>query len=165
MDNTARLRTLRGAIDEMQKGTEEMGKKRFGEAEAHFRKALKSAPRDYAGLVLMSTCQLAQKQYGEGIRYAEDAQRVYPQEAQAYHLSGFAKIQVRDFEGAIREFTDCQSVLPGNPNTVFFKGYAYEGAQQVKQAASEYHQYLQKVQQGDKARYAYTRMRQWGYYR
>ncbi|MBW1799559.1 MAG: hypothetical protein JRJ85_02405 [Deltaproteobacteria bacterium] len=165
MDNTARLRALKGAIDEMQKGTKEMGNKRFGNAEAHFRKALRSAPRDYAGLVLMSTCQLAQKKYREGIRYAEKAQRVYPQEAQAYHLSGFAKIQTRDYDGALQEFVTCQKVLPGNPNTVFFKGYAYEGARHIKEAASAYHRYLQAVQQGDKAQHAYKRLRQWGYYR
>jgi len=70
-----------------------MMQKRFGDAESHFKKALKLAPNDYTGLSMMSTCKLFQKKYKEGITYAEKAQQVYPQQAQAYHLSGFAKIQ------------------------------------------------------------------------
>ena len=165
MDNTTRLRALKGPIEEMQNGEKEMGKRNFSQADAHFRQALKLAPDDYAALVYMATSQLIQKNYAVGRQYADMAQKVYPQEAQAYHLSGFAKIQIRDFEGAVQEFATCQQVLPGNPNTIFFKGYAYEGAQNIKQAASEYHHYLQTVQQGDKAQYAYNRLRQWGYYR
>ncbi|MFC1825601.1 M48 family metalloprotease, partial [Thermodesulfobacteriota bacterium] len=165
MDHTSRLRTLKGAIEEMQKGQKLMGRKKFAEAETHLKRALGMAPNDYAGLVMMSICRILQKQYREAVPYAEKAQRVYPQEAQAYHLSGFAKIQISDFEGAYREFQDFEKRLPGNPNTIFFKGYALEGMQNIKGAAQDYHRYLQAVNQGDKARYAYQRMREWGYYR
>jgi tetratricopeptide (TPR) repeat protein len=165
MDKTAKLRRLKGAIEEMQKGEKAMMKKRFGDAQVHLKKALRMAPNDYTGLVLMSACQLFQKKYGEGIRYAEKAQRVYPQEAQAYHLSGFAKIKTNDFEGAYQEFDTYEKRLPGNPNTIFFKGYAQENMQHIRKAAHEYNRYLQVVQQGEKAQYAYTRLRQWGYYK
>lgn len=165
MDNTAKLRTLKGAIEEMQKGEKLMMQKRLDDAEAHYRKALKLAPNDYAGLAMMSTCQLVRKKYKRGIAFAEEAQRVYPQEAQAYHLSGFAKIQTRDFEGAYQEFMVYEKLLPGNPNTIFLKGYAQEGMQHTQQAANEYHRYLQAVNQGKKADYAYKRLRQWGYYK
>ncbi len=165
MDNTAKLRTLKGAIEEMQKGEKLMMQKRLDDAEAHYRKALKLAPNDYAGLAMMSTCQLVRKKYKRGIAFAEEAQRVYPQEAQAYHLSGFAKIQTRDFEGAYQEFIVYEKLLPGNPNTIFLKGYAQEGMQHTQQAANEYHRYLQAVNQGKKADYAYKRLRQWGYYK
>ncbi len=165
MDNTSKLRTLKPAIEEMQKGEKAMMKKRFSDAEVHFRKALKMAPNDYTGLVVMSASQLFQKEYREGIRYAEKAQRVYPQEAQAYHLSGFAIIKTNDFEGAYREFDAYEKLLPGNPNTIFFKGYAQEKMQHIRKAAHEYNRYLQVVKQGEKAQYAYTRLRQWGYYK
>lgn len=165
MNNTAKLRSLRGAIEEMQKGQEKMMQKKFSDAEAHLRKALTLAPNDYAGLVMMSTCQLIQKKYTEGISYAKIAQQVYPREAQAYHQSGFAKIQGKDFEGAYQEFITYEKLLPGNPNTTFFKGYAQEGMQHFQEAANEYHRYLQEVQRGDKAKYAYQRLRQWGYYK
>jgi len=165
MDNTAKLRTLNGAIEEMQIGEREMMQKKFGNAEDHFNEALKLVPNDYTGLVMMSTCKLFQKKYKEGITYAEKAQQVYPEEAQAYHLSGFAKIQTRDFEAAYQEFKTYEKLLPGNANTIFFKGYAQEGMQHIEQAANEYQRYLQLVQQGDKARYAYQRLKEWGYYK
>jgi len=165
MDNTAKLRTLNGAIEEMQIGEREMMEKKFGNAEDHFNEALKLVPNDYTGLVMMSTCKLFQKKYKEGITYAEKAQQVYPEEAQAYHLSGFAKIQTRDFEAAYQEFKTYEKLLPGNANTIFFKGYAQEGMQHIEQAANEYQRYLQFVQQGDKARYAYQRLKEWGYYK
>jgi predicted Zn-dependent protease len=165
MDNTAKLRTLNGAIEEMQIGEREMMEKKFGNAEDHFNEALKLVPNDYTGLVMMSTCKLFQKKYKEGITYAEKAQQVYPEEAQAYHLSGFAKIQTRDFEAAYQEFKTYEKLLPGNANTIFFKGYAQEGMQHIEQAANEYQRYLQFVREGDKARYAYQRLKEWGYYK
>jgi predicted Zn-dependent protease len=165
MDNTARLRAKKGAIEEMQKGDKEMAKRKYGDAEAHYRKALKLAPNDYAGLVMMSTCQLVQKKYPAGRRYAEKAKKVYPQEAKAYHLAGFAKIHTKDFEAAYKDFSKYEKVLPGNPNIIFFKGYCQEGMQHKKQAVEQYDRYLKLVQQGDYAKHAYRRLKEWGYYK
>jgi len=165
MDHTAKVRALKPAIEEMQKGEKEMMQKKFSNAEAYFEKALNLAPNDYTGLVMMSTCKLFQKKYKEGITYAEKAQQVYPQQAHAYHLSGFAKIHTKNSEGAYQEFSTYEKLLPGNPNTIFFKGYAQEGMQHIEKAASEYHRYLQFVRQGKKAKHASTRLKQWGYYK
>ena len=161
MDNTAKLRSQKGAIDEMQKGQQEMAANNFSAADVHLRKAIKLAPKDYTALVMMSMSQLVQKKWTVGRQYAEMAQQVYPAEAQAYHLSGFAKIQLKDFEGALEEFSSYDKKLPGNPNIVFFKGYAYEGMKKYPQAGGEYQRYLQFTQQGDYARHAYQRLREW----
>jgi predicted Zn-dependent protease len=163
MDNTARLRSQKGAIEELQKGETEMRKKRLGNAQAHFQEALKLAPNDYAALVMMSTSLLVQEKYGEGITYAEQAQQVYPEEAKAYHLSGFGKLQTRDFDGAYQEFATYDQILPQNPSTTFYKGYALEGMDRRERAAQEYYRYLQSVSSGDKAKYAYGRLQEWGY--
>ena len=135
--------------------------KNLSAADAHLRKALNLAPKDYTAMVLMSKSQLMQKNWGMGRQYAEMAQKTYPQEAQAYHLSGFAKIKLNDYEGALEEFNSYDSVLPGNPNTIFFKGYAYEGMKKYPESGREYHQYLQVVNQGDYANHAYKRLREW----
>jgi predicted Zn-dependent protease len=163
MDNTERLRAQKDAIEEMQKGEQLMANKKFTEAERHFKKALNEAPEDYAGLVMMATCQLVQKDYREGLRYAEEAQSVYPREAQAHHLSGFAKIQTKDYEGAYEEFSTCEKLLPANPNSIFFKGYALEGMRKREEAAKEYTRYLKIVQEGQYAQHAYKRLVEWGY--
>ena len=161
MDNTARLRSQKAAIEQMQKGDKALSQKKYSTAEDHYRRALKVAPRDYTALVLMSKTQLMQKKWAIGRQYAEMAQKVYPGEAQAYHLSGFAKIQLKDYEGALGEFSSYDQVLAGNPNTLFFKGYAYEGMQKFREAGGQYNRYLQVVQQGDYARHAYQRLREW----
>ncbi len=163
MDNTERLRAQKEAIEEMQKGEQLMAKEKYKEAEGHFRKALREAPEDYAGLVMMATCQLVQKDYREGLRYAEEAQSVYPREAQAYHLSGFARIQTKDYEGAYEEFSTCEKLLPANPNSIFLKGYALEGMRKREEAAKEYTRYLKIVQEGQYAQHAYKRLVEWGY--
>jgi predicted Zn-dependent protease len=161
MDHTARLRAQKSAIEEMQKGEEQIAKKNFAGADQHFRKALKLAPGDYTALVMMSKSQLVQKEWAVGRQYAEMAQQTYPQEAQAYHLSGFAKVKLKDYDGALEEFNRYDDVLSGNPNTLFFKGYCYEGMKKYPQAGQEYQRFLQVVNRGDYAQHAYNRLRQW----
>lgn len=165
MDQTARLRAMKGAIEDLQKGEQGMAAKKFGEAEAHYRSALKRAPDDYAGLVMMATCKIMQKEPGECIRYSEAAKAAYPGEAQAHHLSGFAKIQTRDFAGGYQDFTAYEKLLPGNPSTSFFLGFSLEGQARKAEAAEQYHRYLQAVQKGKHAQHAHSRLVEWGYYR
>jgi beta-barrel assembly-enhancing protease len=165
MDHTARLRSLKGAIEEMQKGDAALGSKNFSQAESHYQAALKQAPNDYAGLVSMARYQLIQKKYGEGARYARQAKSAYPQEAQGHHLSGFAELNLKDYENAYQDFKVVNRLLPGNPNSVFFMGFAQEGMQHRPEAAREYRRYLQQVQQGKYAQHASQRLREWGYAR
>lgn len=162
-DNTAGLRAIKGAIESMQDGEKEMGQKHYGQAETHFAKALKQAPNDYAGLLLMSKCLMAQNKKDASQRYAEKAKQVYPQEAQAYNMTGFSNLQQKRFAAAYKDFEAYEKRLPGNPNTIFLKGYAAEGMGQRKRAANEYYRYLQITNQGDPARYSYQRLVQWGY--
>jgi predicted Zn-dependent protease len=162
MDKTAKLRAMKGAIEEMQKGESKMAQKKYPDAEQHFKKALKQAPNDYAGLVMMSKCQMALNRPDEAKRYAERAKSVYPKEAQAHQMSGFAKLQKKNFNAAYNDFNRYEQLLPGNPNTVFYKGYTLEKMGRKKASASEYYRYLQTVQQGDEATYAHQRLIQWG---
>lgn len=163
MDKTAWLRSIAGAIEAMQKGEEEMGQQRFPSAEGFFQKALRQAPDDYAGLLLMAKCKIAQDNFAAARDYAERAKNGYPSEAQAYTISGFAKIKTRQFESAYQDFVRYDKILPGNPNTVFFKGRSLEGMNRIKEAADHYYRYLQVVQEGEKAQYAYRRLVEWGY--
>jgi tetratricopeptide (TPR) repeat protein len=163
MDHTTKLRSIKGAIQAMQKGESLMAKDKYAEAEIHFSKALKQTPDDYAGLVMMSKCQLAQKHYTKAGSFAEKAKTVYPQEGQAYYLSGFAKIKQKDYASAYEEFKYYEKLLSGNPNIIFFKGLSLEGMQHIKKSANEYNRYVQIVNQGEKAKYAYQRLVKWGY--
>lgn len=163
MDNTSRLRAIKGAIENLQKADTAMGKKQYGEAEALISEALQQAPTDYTALVMMSKCMMLQGRPVESQRYAEEAKRIYPQEAQANHMSGFAKIKRNQFAEAYEDFVAYEQKLPGNPNTAFYKGLALEGMRKIPQAANEYNKFLQVVQQGEQATYAYQQLVKWGY--
>lgn len=162
-DNIAGVRRIRGAIETMQKGEAEMGREKYADAEKSFASALKQAPRDYAGLMLMAKCQLAQKKNGEAERYLARAQRTYPQEAQSYFINGYVKLKAKKYDTALAQLGTYEKKLTGNPTVTFFKGVAYEGKQVRKTAAEHYYQYLQAVNQGKNAQYAYNRLVEWGY--
>ncbi len=163
MDNTAGLRSIRDAIESLQDGEEFMAKKQYSKAEGFFSDALRVAPDDYAALVLMSKCQLALNEPREAERYAEKAQSIYPTEAQAHQLNGIAKMGQNRFSAAYEEFDSYERLLPGNPGVVFLKGYTLDGSGQEEAAAQEYYRFLQTVNQGQQAQFAYKRLVDWGY--
>jgi beta-barrel assembly-enhancing protease len=163
MDATAALRRLQPAIEAFQKAEEELGKKQYGAAESLLRRGLATAPDDYAGLLIMAKCQFTQERYGEAQRYAQQAKQAYPSEAQAHQVSAYACMKQKKFDMAYQDISTVERLLPGNPDNAFTKGYCLEQMGRKPDAAREYQRYLQKVQQGDKARYAYQRLVQWGY--
>jgi len=163
MDHLAGLRKIEPAIKKLQSGERAMAKKQFPQAEKEYTAALKLAPQDYAGLVMMAKCQLVQKKYAAAQRYADRAKAVYPEEAQGYHLAGYAKIKTKKFDTALADFNSYDRLLPGNAGILFLKGLAYEGMQKQEQAARQYYNFLQDVRQGDNAKYAYQRLVEWGY--
>ena len=163
MDNTARLRKIKGAIEKMQRGESAMTKRKFQDAEKEFRLALKQAPNDYAGLVMMAKCKLAQDKNKEASRYAQMAKQVNPKEAQAYHINGMSALKKRDYDSAYAEFRDYEKMLPGNPNTIFLKGLSLEGMGHFKQSAVEYSRYLKLDTQSKQAEHAYRRLVDWKY--
>ena len=163
MDHMAGLRRIQGAIEDMQKGESKMGKEDYTAAQGLFQKALKQAPRDYTGLVLMAKCQLAQKKIESAERYLKTARQVYPQEGQAQYLDGYVKLKNKKYDTALSRFNTYDKQLPGNPSTTFFKGVAYEGKGVRKTSAEYYYKFLQVVNQGSNAKYAYNRLVEWGY--
>ena len=163
MDNTTKLRKLKGAIGLMQDAQQEMGQKRYDQAETQLKTALKQAPNDYAGLVLMTYCQLAMEKPKAAEGFAEKAKKVYPKEAQGHYLGGISKLQQKKYSTAYQDFAAYDSLLPGNPNTTFLKGYTQENMDHKPQAATEYKKYLQAVNQGDEADHARSRLIEWGY--
>ena len=163
MDHTASLRKIKGAIENMQNGEKAMTSKKFKDAEEQFHLALKKAPNDYAGLLMMAKCMLAQNKNQEAERYSEKAKRVNPAEAQAYHIKGMAALQKKNYDSAHAEFTDYEKILPGNPNTIFLKGLSLEGMGNRNKSALEYQRYLKLDTQSKQAKHAYQRLVQWKY--
>ncbi|KAF0101045.1 MAG: peptidase M48 Ste24p [bacterium] len=162
MDHTARVRALRPAIAEQQKGEAMLNQKKLEAAEGHFRQALTLAPDDYPGLVLMAKTQMAMKKPQEAQPYLARAKAIYPTEAQASQLTGVSYLQLRQPDKALSAFQEYDRLLPGNPNTTFLKGFSLEQMQNRRGAADEYYRYLQMTRQGNQAKHAHSRLQAWG---
>jgi predicted Zn-dependent protease len=163
MDNTANLRSMGPAIDRMQRGESLLSDGKYAEAQMLFKEALNLAPRDYAALLLMAKCQLAQKKPDQSRSYALEASSVYPEEPQAVHVLGMAELYLKNYGKAYDRFRQYERVLPGNPNTLFYEGLSAEGMGNRELAARHYNDYLNEVTSGEKAQYAYVRLKEWGY--
>jgi predicted Zn-dependent protease len=163
MDHTVKLRAMKGAIEAIQKGENSMAVEKYDEAETYFKKALKQAPEDYAGLVMMAKCQIVREKYSEADRFVKKAKKVFPQEAQAYYLAGFVDMNQKQYDTAYEDFKTYEKILPGNPNITFYQGLSLEKMNKLSESADKYYRYLKVVNQGDKAKYAYQRLVEWGY--
>ena len=165
MDHTAGLRRIKGAITALQQGSSALGRKKHQAAEQAFRQALKIAPDDYAALVMMAKLRLSSQQPERAAHYAEKAIRVYPGEAQAHLVAASANISLNRYDRALQQLDNYDRLLPGNPEIAFFKGYSLEQMERIREAARQYSIYLHRVNQGKQARYAYSRLKSWGYIR
>lgn len=163
MDSIANLRKIKSAIVKMQDGDALMAKAKYAEAESQYAQALKIVENDYTGLIKIAQSQLVQKKYQDAGRNIQLAKKAYPQEAQADYLGGFVKLNLKQYESAYKDFDAYEKKLSGNPNVVFFKGLSLEGQERIEPAAQNYKQFLQYVQEGKQAQYAYKRLVEWGY--
>ncbi|EGK70055.1 MAG: M48 family metalloprotease [Methyloversatilis sp.] len=162
MDHTASLRRLAPAIKAQQEGESLMAKKSLDEAESRFDKALKVAPDDYCGNVLMGKCLLAQKEYANADRHFSRASEIYPGEGQAIYQRGVSKLALGRGPEALAAFNAYDQVLPGNATTLFLKGVAYETMQDKRAASQHYAAYIRSGQKDAQAQFAFQRLQAWG---
>ncbi|QJB55584.1 M48 family metalloprotease [Pseudodesulfovibrio sp. zrk46] len=163
MDNTASLRKIAPAIEDLQDAEKLMAQKKYDEAEGKCQSALKVAPNDYAALMIMSKCQVAKANYAGAVPYATKAREVYPSEGQAMQFNGLLMVRNKNYAAAFDNFNAYDQQLPGNPYTAFYKGYSAENMGDRRTAAENYIRFLKQVNQGDQAKYAYYRLVEWGY--
>ena len=163
MDHTWRLRKQKKGILLLQKATAALNRKKYQQADALLGQTLRYLPRDYTALVMRAQCRLAMDQPSSARRLGKIAIQVYPREAQGHIVTGMACFLEKRFGEALQQFTRYNQILPGNPEILFFQGVCHEGMGQQQQAAEKYYAYLQQVQQGDRAQYAYQRLKSWGY--
>lgn len=165
MDSTAGLRRLKPTIDDLKQGETAMAKKDYRAAETKFESAVKRTPQDYAANLRMAQCLHATGRERQALDYADSARRIYPEEAQAHKVAGVLALELRDPAQAYQRLDECSRLLPGDPGVTFLKGVSLEGLGNRQAAAQHYHAFLRQNAQGDAAKYAYSRLRGWGYLR
>jgi predicted Zn-dependent protease len=115
MDATARLRCLKPAIDKQTAGETALMAKKYSEGEDLLKQALKLAPNDYTGLVLMAKAKIIQDQLKESLPYLDRAIRAYPGEEQAPQLKGVVEKKLGDKKAALESFYLAARCAPHNP--------------------------------------------------
>lgn len=163
MDNTAKLRSKKSTIKNIQAAEKDLRKKNPTAAAEKLDQALKQSPNDYAALLMMAKCQVALDKVDQAERYALQATEAYPAEAQAHQLSGILSFENKRYAMAYKQFNEYDRILPGNPQIIFYRGLSLEGMEKKQEAARDYSAYLKKVRQGKPAQYAYQRLKEWGY--
>lgn len=161
MDEIAPLRAVAGAVRKMQDGETAMMGKRVAAAETCFREALKEAPDDYAGLLLMAKCCYAQNRPSDALRYVKHAREAYPGEAQASHLEGMVQMKRGLLSEAVASFTEYERRLPGNPGTAYFRGLCLEGMGNRQGATAEYLRYRKLAPGGEFSTQVQSKLVEW----
>ena len=120
---------------------------------------------DYTAHVLMAKCHLLRKKPEQALAFAEIAKKIYPSEVQGHYIAGIAEKELKKYTMAYKNFDTCDRLLPGNPQMIFYKGYCLDKKGNIKPAATNYMTYLNMTrnQPNEYGRYAYNRLRQWGY--
>ncbi len=165
MDNTASLRAKKQGIELLQQGEKKLAKKQYRNAENIFRRALNELTHDYTAHVLMAKCLMVQRRPSNALFYADKAKRLYPTEVQAHYISGMANKDLKRFTKAYMDFVECDRLLPGNPQITFYRGYCRDKIGDYRSAANYYASYLKMVnyQSTRESKYAYSRLKKWGY--
>lgn len=165
MDEIASLRKHQDAITLLQEGEKLMAKKEFEKGQRAFVKAIKKMPNDYTAHVLTAKAFIARKKPKKALPYAEKAKSIYPSEGQGYYLAGFANVAIEKFGRAYKDFSKYNQLLPGNPQVTFYQGYCLEKNGDQNMAAQNYQKYLKMInyQPNKYAKYAYSRLKAWGY--
>lgn len=165
MDSIASLRAKKTAIELLQKGEKYLAQKKYDTAEELFEKSLKQIKNDYTAHVLMAKCLMIRKKTKQALSHASQAKRIYPSETQGYYIAGIASTALQKYTNAYRDFSQCEQLLPGNPQITFYKGYCLDKNGDREPAANGYMTYLKMInyQPNKYSRYAYSRLKEWGY--
>lgn len=165
MDQTAALRKIKPAIQQMQEGEKYLAQEKYDQAQTAFASALNQAKNDYTAHVLMAKCQLIQKKNETAASYATAAIDLYPAEPQGHYVAGLAHVGAGQFSKAFDNFNTCDRLLPGNPQLTFYKGYSQDKMGRQPAAANDYAAYLKMVnyQSNQYSQHAYKRLKEWGY--
>ncbi|CCK81319.1 M48 family metalloprotease [Desulfobacula toluolica] len=165
MDHTASLRAKKQGIELLQQGEKHLAKKEYDKAQTAFKNSLYALKEDYTAHVLMSKCLMIMKKPAQALSYADAAKKLYPSEVQGHYVAGMANTELKQYGAAYQNFSKCDGLLPGNPQMAFYKGYCLDKKGDRSPAAHHYQTYLKLInyQPNQYSKYAYNRLKEWGY--
>lgn len=170
MDMTAGVRRLEKAVRQMQVAEMALAKGDLKAGYRGYRAALQLAPTDYAALLRMADCcdgiaEATQKRewLRTALDYTRQARQANPKETMARFNFGLLVLKLGEYGQAYDVLSAYRKVMPQHPMTPFFQGHCQEMLRQREPAAQHYAEFLQNVQRGKRAQYAFGKLVEWGY--
>lgn len=163
MDYTQALRADKSLIKALADADLAVSGGEFDQAEGHLARARGFRDDDYALWIIAAKAKIGQGNHAGALTDLTRAQSLKPAEQLPLYMKGASYLEVSQPDAALSAFTQYKRALPGNPLVDFFIGYSHEQQGSRAPAARAYQLFLQQVQQGDQAEYAYRRLKEWGY--
>jgi tetratricopeptide (TPR) repeat protein len=120
-----------------------LDQKKFTEAEPHVRAALQAAPSDAELHHWLGQVLLEEKKFPEAQDELIAALKLKPELGEAYGDLAFAASEGKNYPLAVKALDARAKLLPEIPMTYFLRATAYDHLHDAKNAATNYHKFLE----------------------
>lgn len=162
MDYTRGLRAQKTFIKHLGNADLAISAGEFDAASSEIAAAKRLQDDDYGLWVISAKNEIAKENHSVAINQLQKAQSIKPNESLPKYLMGASYLEMNQPERALVSYQGYKRELPGNPLVDFFIGYSFEKQTLKPQAITAYKLFLQQVQQGAQAEYAYGKLVEWG---
>lgn len=160
---TAKLRAAAPAFVFFDQGNDFSQKGQFSLAVPRYTEALQLAPDQAIIWLGRAEAELELGQLAEAENDIARAKRLYPGLFYTRYFEGVLLCKQRRWQASLSVLQEADQTVEGYPDLQWYMGRDYEELGQQRAAAEKYYAYLQSVTEGEKARYAYNRLVDWGY--
>ncbi len=160
----ARQLDRRPAYRAMDQGDKQMARKRFDQAAARYRKAIRLFGGEGVFHSKLATARFQAGKFRRALGPARRGARLGPQVFFCQFVAGLAYWRTRQFNKALPYFQKADKLLPGYARNKLFLAACYESLGRTRQAVYYYRQVVAMAPQTSEAQAAQGRLRHLGYY-
>jgi len=151
------------AYEQMDSGVHHIKNERASKAEEHFRKAIDLYDREALFHTWLGRSLDEQGKHDEARTAFDRGINLHGDVFRVRLFSAINYFQREQHSKSLEELDRADQLIPDHPSVDFYRGRNHEEMGNRERAAKQYSNYLQKVNEGDNARYALQRLRRWGY--
>lgn len=161
-NKTAHMNSLAKAYEHYDKGNELANKEKFEEAVVELKEAAGLAPKEALIHTTLAAAYFGRQRYDDASSSLNRSRSLYPDLFLTRLLGGLVYHETKEFNASIEELKTADSLVPDNLTVIFYLGRNYEEKGNRRAAADYYKKVLTLTNQGEKAKYAYQRLVEWG---
>lgn len=162
-NKTAHMNSLFKAYEHYDRGYELANKEKFDEAAVELEEAVSLAPEEAIIHTTLAAAYVGQHRYDDALATLSRSRSLYPDLFLTRLLGGLVYHETKKFNASIEELKVADKLVPANLTVVFYLGRNYEEKGDRRTAADYYQKVLKLTNKGEKAKYAYQRLVEWGY--